>query len=261
MVRKKKKDDGSYCVYLIAPEKIEKRKRPYIGCTNNLRRRIRQHNRNISGGAKRTHGGNWRYILIVSGFVSQRDALQFEWQAQRQVKVYGANLVQKRRRGNRVNPAKKNVNKPPFDVSDLCMNKSRFTLEDMLHKNARVFVWLLTWPKWTNNGIPNKKREIEITFWWIDPVYMPPSNHIFQKTAYTIEYISIEKGVDFLRKIERKLRNNKRKKEFTLMALETNKEEIIDLTNGPEPAEERSRRYSEFIVSLFSDDEEGSFGQ
>lgn len=54
--------------------------RTYVGYTNNPSRRIRQHNGEIQGGAKKTIKGRpWRFALIVSGFANEHDALSFEW--------------------------------------------------------------------------------------------------------------------------------------------------------------------------------------
>jgi len=53
----------------------------YVGITNNLKRRLRQHNGEICGGAKYTKRARpWRIFLVVEGFRSKRDVLQFEWQ-------------------------------------------------------------------------------------------------------------------------------------------------------------------------------------
>jgi len=62
---------------------------PYIGKTNNLTRRLRQHNGEISGGAKRTHRAltddfKWRRVLHVKGFIDERAALHFENRFQRE---------------------------------------------------------------------------------------------------------------------------------------------------------------------------------
>ncbi len=63
---------------------------PYIGKSNNLDRRLRQHNAELVGGARRTkmalHGGkgSWTRELHVSGFPDERAALQFEWRLQRE---------------------------------------------------------------------------------------------------------------------------------------------------------------------------------
>jgi predicted GIY-YIG superfamily endonuclease len=56
----------------------------YIGATINLNRRLRQHNGEIKGGAKRTtmkvgQGEEWRRVCYVGGFPDWQAALQFEW--------------------------------------------------------------------------------------------------------------------------------------------------------------------------------------
>jgi len=56
----------------------------YIGATVNMNRRLRQHNKEIKGGARYTskwvvRGETWKHICHVSGFPTWVDALQFEW--------------------------------------------------------------------------------------------------------------------------------------------------------------------------------------
>lgn len=54
--------------------------RTYVGITNNLTRRVRQHRGELVGGAKATaRAADWCVGLTVSGFQSHRQALQFEW--------------------------------------------------------------------------------------------------------------------------------------------------------------------------------------
>lgn len=65
----------SYACYCLASETG----RTYVGFTTNLERRLRQHNQELSGGAKATKGQTWKRILSVAGFPSQQAALQFEW--------------------------------------------------------------------------------------------------------------------------------------------------------------------------------------
>ena len=63
------------CVYLL----VDPRNRTYIGATVDLRRRLRQHNGELVGGARRTSAGTWSVALYVSGFHEWRDALRFEY--------------------------------------------------------------------------------------------------------------------------------------------------------------------------------------
>jgi predicted GIY-YIG superfamily endonuclease len=53
----------------------------YNGSTNNPVRRLRQHNEEISGGARATHGkgGAWEIYALVSGFPDHVNALSCEW--------------------------------------------------------------------------------------------------------------------------------------------------------------------------------------
>ena len=56
----------------------------YIGATVNLDKRIRQHNKEIKGGATATSikveaGQIWTYVCYVENFPSWNEALKFEW--------------------------------------------------------------------------------------------------------------------------------------------------------------------------------------
>jgi len=51
----------------------------YIGATNDFTRRLKQHNRELSGGAKSTLGHKWIPLIHVVGFVDRRQLLRFEW--------------------------------------------------------------------------------------------------------------------------------------------------------------------------------------
>ena len=53
--------------------------RTYVGATINPDRRLRQHNKEIVGGAKATSGDHWARICLIGGFPDERAALQFEW--------------------------------------------------------------------------------------------------------------------------------------------------------------------------------------
>jgi predicted GIY-YIG superfamily endonuclease len=56
----------------------------YVGATVDLDRRLRQHNKEIKGGARATgikveQGEKWERFVYVSGFPDWQATLQFEW--------------------------------------------------------------------------------------------------------------------------------------------------------------------------------------
>ena len=57
----------------------------YVGYTTCVLRRLRQHNGEISGGARQTRrirlrtGCEWRVSQVTTGFPDKKSALQFEW--------------------------------------------------------------------------------------------------------------------------------------------------------------------------------------
>lgn len=53
----------------------------YAGVSPDPERRLRQHNGEISGGAKYTtsKGPGWKHVCIVTGFRTKIEAMQFEW--------------------------------------------------------------------------------------------------------------------------------------------------------------------------------------
>jgi len=68
----------------------------YIGATVDLERRLRQHNKEITGGAKLTgskviNGNKWSRLVYISGFPTWNAALQFEWKWKNLSKKYGNN--------------------------------------------------------------------------------------------------------------------------------------------------------------------------
>lgn len=69
-----------FCYILMSQDK----KHTYIGKTNDIHRRLRQHNGEISGGAKSTRKHRpWHHICLVSGFKSEIEALRFEYMMKR----------------------------------------------------------------------------------------------------------------------------------------------------------------------------------
>ncbi len=70
-----------YC-YLLRNGYPDHVRRTYCGCTNDPKRRLRQHNGELVGGAKYTTAfGNkqWEIYALIIGFPDYRNALQCEW--------------------------------------------------------------------------------------------------------------------------------------------------------------------------------------
>jgi len=68
-----------FCYILISTDS-KYSNRTYIGKTCYINKRIRQHNGNLSGGAKYTHVGRpYQYACIISEFVNETEALRFEY--------------------------------------------------------------------------------------------------------------------------------------------------------------------------------------
>ena len=69
----------------------------YVGITEDLDRRLAQHNGQRAGGAKATRGKAWTRACHVRGFPDQRAALQFEWAWKARTRRYHAGTPLQRR--------------------------------------------------------------------------------------------------------------------------------------------------------------------
>ena len=65
----------SYCVYMLVCISSVK-KRTYVGYTNNLKNRLKNHNSNK--GAKYTKGNKWK-IIYKKKFLSKKKAMSYEY--------------------------------------------------------------------------------------------------------------------------------------------------------------------------------------
>jgi predicted GIY-YIG superfamily endonuclease len=73
----------SYFVYLLYTNAVSGQQ-TYVGATVDLDHRLRQHNKEIKGGARATsaqveRGETWERVCHVAGFPTWNAALQFEW--------------------------------------------------------------------------------------------------------------------------------------------------------------------------------------
>ena len=71
--------EKEWYVYLLATVQLPTR--TYVGATVDPDRRLRQHNGQLSGGARATSRvpGGWYRVCYLKGFESKREALRFEW--------------------------------------------------------------------------------------------------------------------------------------------------------------------------------------
>ena len=75
----------------------------YVGATIDLERRLRQHNKEIKGGAHATgikvsQGESWTRAAHVSGFPNWQAALQFEWRWKQLSRKLQVSIVPLKRR-------------------------------------------------------------------------------------------------------------------------------------------------------------------
>jgi structure-specific endonuclease subunit SLX1 len=86
----------NYCVYLLFNTNNNK---TYVGITNNLTRRLRQHNGEIKGGARYTHNnknnGNWLCYGIIDK-LTKNLALSYERKIKNISKKYGGTPIDRR---------------------------------------------------------------------------------------------------------------------------------------------------------------------
>lgn len=72
-------EDHRWACYLLQTKTLPMQ--TYVGATVDLDRRLRQHNGELVGGAKRTTAikSGWERACHTEGFLTQVEALQFEW--------------------------------------------------------------------------------------------------------------------------------------------------------------------------------------
>jgi predicted GIY-YIG superfamily endonuclease len=90
------KGQNQFFVYLLECTD----KSTYVGATVDLDHRLRQHNKEIKGGAHATtmkvnQGHSWKRICYIKGFPDWTAALQFEW-AFRAVRILNASFNYKK---------------------------------------------------------------------------------------------------------------------------------------------------------------------
>lgn len=79
-----------YCYLLVSGN------RTYVGATIDPNRRLRQHNGELSGGAKATRGHVWVRKALVGPFENSHDALSFEWHWKHNSKKFKGSAIERR---------------------------------------------------------------------------------------------------------------------------------------------------------------------
>jgi len=113
-----------FCYLLHSPST----NRTYFGYTIDPYQRLRKHNGEIAGGAKRTRKGRpWKLVCYIADFPIKNIALQFEWKNNHPTK------------GNR-------RKKKGYSIPGL---KKGYLLEKKIENLTRI----LAAPKWTGNSV------------------------------------------------------------------------------------------------------------
>jgi predicted GIY-YIG superfamily endonuclease len=102
--------DKKYYVYILESSDC---KATYVGATVDLNHRLRQHNKELAGGAHATsvkvaQGCTWNRICFIQGFPDWPAALQFEWR----LKQISRNLL---KYDNSKNNSNKSDNSKPIE--------------------------------------------------------------------------------------------------------------------------------------------------
>ena len=72
--------ENQWSCYILKSLDPNYHNRTYVGSTNSVKRRIRQHNREITGGAKITGIGlPYEFYCIITGFTDRISSLKCEW--------------------------------------------------------------------------------------------------------------------------------------------------------------------------------------
>lgn len=122
-----------YC-YILKNSYEEHKNRTYNGSTNNLKRRLRQHNGDIKGGAiytKKFGNKSWEIYALVTGFPDHKNALQCEW------KIRHPN--NKRKRTGK-------YNNPRGRIKGLCevLRRNRWTMRSVYNNmDMDLKVWII----------------------------------------------------------------------------------------------------------------------
>ena len=132
-----KKAATDYICYLLTSTNPKFKQRTYVGITNNINRRLRQHNGELVGGAKATRVGKpWKIWMTVEGFPTHISSLQFEWMWK--------HMSPKKSHGKKSRITK---------LRNLFLNKERWTIKSPLAKTIPLIVTIYDYLDLNNNYV------------------------------------------------------------------------------------------------------------
>lgn len=115
---------------------IKSNEHVYIGYTTDFSRRIRQHNGEISGGAKKTMKHRpWYPVCTIEGFYESSSALRFEYRLQRNVKYP-------------INIGKIFINGKEVKLQNNLLIKKLFNFLRLINSGDGVLSWPILTIKW-----------------------------------------------------------------------------------------------------------------
>jgi len=131
------------CVYILVESKAGSLKvasATYVGYTTNPEHRLRQHNGEIKGGAKKTAfgGRQWKIAAVVYGFPNKKCALQFEYALQHPSSsaFFGNTKVIKAKSAKgRLHNLALLLRRKPFNRLDLSVQVSEDWVEDAVRES------------------------------------------------------------------------------------------------------------------------------
>jgi structure-specific endonuclease subunit SLX1 len=97
------KTNNNFFVYLLYCPTASLGQQTYVGATVDLEHRLRQHNKEIKGGARATsiqveRGEKWVRVCHIKGFPTWQSALQFEWRFKQLTRKLPSNMDPLKRR-------------------------------------------------------------------------------------------------------------------------------------------------------------------
>ena len=152
ILKHKNKKQMWFC-YILRNKQEQYKYLTYNGFTNNPKKRLRQHNEEIKGGARYTHGkgGGWEIYALLSGFHTNINALSCEW------------LI--KHPSGKLGKRHKSYNSPIGRIKSLnhILQKTHWTSKCIINNNECNYKLLLTTDVASHLDIPSLPKNITVT--------------------------------------------------------------------------------------------------